>query len=68
MANVDQSLHRRLSAAIERHPDHHEVARTAIHAAVLAALRSIGPVQTADVFRDAADALERHELVGLRLQ
>lgn len=68
MANVDQSLHRRLTAAIERHPDHHEAARTAIHAAVLAALRSVGPVQTADFLRDAADTLERHELVGLVLQ
>lgn len=58
MANVDTRLHLRLMAEINRHHNHHEAARTAVHVAVLTMLRSVGEVQTADFLRDAADYLE----------
>lgn len=60
--NIDNRLHMRLMAEINRHHDHHEAARTAINAAVLTCLRSLGEAQTAAVLRDSADYLEAHAI------
>jgi len=62
MADVNTGLERRLMAEIDRHMDHHEAATTAVKVATRACLRSVGPVGTAEFFRDAADYLE-HEAI-----
>ena len=59
-ATINAKLYRALIAEIDRHADHHEAARTALNAAVTAALRSVGPGLTANFLRDAADLIE-HE-------
>ena len=66
-SNTNPRLKRRMMAEIDRHADHHEAARTAINLAILCALRSVGPVQTADFLRDAADYLE-HETIQAVMQ
>lgn len=59
---IDETLRRRLLAALDRHPDPHIAARTVIEVASIAALRSVGTAHAAEFFRDAADLVERDAL------
>ena len=62
---IDETLRRRLLAALDRHPDPHLAARTVIEVASVAALRSVGIAKTAEFLRDAADLVERDALRGM---
>ena len=62
MARIDAQLEHRIAAQIDRHGYPDEAARTVLHVAVRATLRSVGAAAAVDLFRDAADLIE-HEML-----
>jgi hypothetical protein len=64
---IDDRLRLRLLNEIERQPDRHLAARTAVNVAVLVAMRSLGPGATSVFLRDSADRIE-HDYIARVLQ